>query len=156
MKTQKKTTSIRIVAILLAFSLVMPLSVYATSNDQVLPCASYYLDAYGAYIYNAAFGKVTVYFNVSGVNYMDEIGSLNIKIYESLDGENWYWVETYTHDGTAGMLDYNDIYHSGSVTYQGTIGRYYKAYVCIWAGKDGDGDTRFFWTNVVKASLFAG
>ena len=87
---------------------------------------------------------------------MDELGTLNIKIYESTDGENWTWVDTYKHDTTSGMLGYNKVYHSGHVDYQGTIGRYYKAYVCIWAGKDGTGDTRYMWTDIQRASLFAG
>ena len=87
---------------------------------------------------------------------MDEIGTLNIKIYESTDNSSWTWVKTYTHDKTSGMLGYNKIYHSGYVEYSGTIGRYYKAYVCIWAGKDGDGDTRYMWTGSQKATLFAG
>jgi hypothetical protein len=54
------------------------------------------------------------------------------------------------------MLGYNDYYHSAHVEYSGTIGRYYKAYVCVWAGQDGEGDSRYFWTSPVKATLFAG
>jgi hypothetical protein len=54
------------------------------------------------------------------------------------------------------MLGYNNYYHDGHVEYSGTIGRYYKAYVCVWAGKNGDGDTRYFWTPSEKATLFAG
>jgi len=44
----------------------------------------------------------------------------------------------------------------GHVEYAGTIGRYYKAQLAVWAGKDGDGDTRYFWTSSQKATLFAG
>ena len=36
---------------------------------------------------------------------------------------------------------------TATLTYNGTAGKYYKAYVCIWGGKDGDGDTRYFWTS---------
>lgn len=79
----------------------------------------------------------------------------SIQIYESKDQEIWTWVETFLHDDCAGMLGYNNHYHSGHVEYAGTIGRYYKAYVCVWAGKDGDGDTRYFWTSPKKATLFA-
>ena len=87
---------------------------------------------------------------------MDEIGTLNIQIFESTDQETWTWVETYNHDTTSGMLAYDEVYHSGYVTYAGTIGRYYKAYVCIWAGKNGDGDTRYMWTQPKKATLLPG
>ena len=63
-------------------------------------------------------------------------------------GVTWTWKKTFTHDSTAGMLSYNDDFHTGHVTYNGVVGRYYKAYVCIWGGKDGQGDTRYFWTSV--------
>ena len=87
---------------------------------------------------------------------MDEIGALSIQIFESTDQTNWTWVKTFTHDATPGMLGYNKVYYSSYVEYSGTIGRYYKAYVCLWAGKDGDGDTRYMWTHAQKATLFAG
>lgn len=79
---------------------------------------------------------------------MDELGALNIEIWESTDAENWTWKTSFTHDSTSGMLGYDELYHSSHVEYQGVEGRYYKAYVCIWGGKDGDGDTRYFWTSV--------
>lgn len=87
---------------------------------------------------------------------MDEIGALEIQLYESKDNENWTWVKTFDYTDYSSMLGYNNYYHDGYVEYNGTIGRYYKAYVCIWAGKDGDGDTRYFWTPSEKATLFAG
>ena len=59
---------------------------------------------------------------------------------------------SYRHTNYPDMLDTNDYYHSGHITYQGTAGKYYKAYVCIWAGKDGDGDTRYYWTSSKKAT----
>lgn len=143
-----------IIAILIIITLVVPTNAHAT--ETVLPRASYYLDSYNTYIYPAALGKIQVWFTVTGVNYMDEIGTLTIKIYESTDNETWTWVETYKQNSTSGMLGYDKIYHSGHVDYQGTIGRYYKAYVTIWAGKDGGGDTRYMWTQPKKATLFAG
>ena len=87
---------------------------------------------------------------------MDDIGALSIQIFESTDNTNWTWVETYTNGTNPSLLAHNSYYHQSYVEYQGVIGRYYKAYVCIWAGKDGGGDTRYFWTGPVKATLFAG
>ena len=143
-----------ILALLLVFVFLFPPAVNAT--EAIEPRASDYLNSYNTYLYRESFGKIQVWFTVTGVNYMDEIGTLNIKIYESSDGENWTWVETYKHNTTSGMLANNKVYHSGHVDYQGTIGRYYKAYVCIWAGKDGTGDTRYMWTDIQRASLFPG
>ena len=147
----KKTAFIRVISLLLVFMFLLPTSVSALETR-----ASYYLDAYTAYIYPAGWGKIQVWFSVDGTGTMDEIGTLEIQIYESKDNENWYWVETFMYPDDEGMLGFNNFYHDGYVQYNGTIGRYYKAYVCVWAGKDGDGDTRYFWTTPKKATLFAG
>lgn len=141
----------RITALLLAIFLILPVGAMAAE-----PRSSLYLDSYGAYMYPAGWGKVQVWFSVDGTTDMDEIGSLEIMLYESKDQETWTWVKTYQFSDYPDMLGYNNYYHTGHIEYNGTIGRYYKAYVCVWAGKDGDGDTRYFWTNIEKATLFAG
>lgn len=156
MKTLKRNSILRTIAFFLVITLTIPCSVFAASLDVAVPRASDYLNSYNTYIYNAAWGKIQIYFDVTGVDYMDDIGTLTIQLYESTDNENWTRVTTYRHESTSGMLGQNKIYHSGHVDYSGTIGRYYKAYVCIWAGKDGAGDTRYYWTQTQKATLFAG
>ena len=142
---------VKSIAILLILVLLCPISAMAAE-----PRASHYLSSYSAYIYPSGWGNVQVWFSVDGTNDMDEIGALEIQLYESKDNETWTWVKTFQFSDYPDMLGYNDYYHSGHIEYNGTIGRYYKAYVCVWAGKNGDGDTRYFWTNVEKATLFAG
>ena len=142
------STAVRFIALLLIFSLIVPVYANAAVVETVQPRASAYLDNYGAYVYLPGNGQVQVYFNVTGTGYMDELGALSISIYESTDGVNWTWKDTFMHDLTPGMLSYNDDFHTGHVTYNGVVGRYYKAYVCIWGGKNGQGDTRYFWTSV--------
>lgn len=156
MKSSTLYKTFRIIAFLLVIALIIPCSVFATSPDTVTPRASDYLNSYNAYLYRAGWGKIRVYFDVTGVDYMDDIGVLKIQVYESTDGESWNWVKTYSHDSTSGMLGHDTIYHSGYVEYSGTIGRYYKAYVCIWAGQDSTGDTRYYWTDIQKATLLPG
>lgn len=143
MHTQKRTVFLRFAAFLLVTVMLLPMTVSAA----VHPRASAYLDNYNAYVYLPGDGEVRVYFNVQGTTTLDELGALSIKIYESTDGTNWTWMKTFKHNTTSGMLGYNDFYHSGYVSYDGVAGRYYKAYVCIWGGKDGDGDTRYFYTS---------
>ena len=153
MRRRKHSPIVRVLAVLLVFVLITPVNANASTN--VTPRASYYLTSYNTYIYPAALGKIQVWFSVTGVDYMDDIGVLTVQIYESTDNENWTWKKTYRHDSTAGMLINDDYFHSSYVEYSGTIGRYYKAYVCIWAGKDGAGDTRYMWTQPKKATLLA-
>lgn len=141
----------KLTAVLLVIAFICPINASA-----VEPRASDYLTSYSAYVYPAGWGKVQVWFDVTGAGTMDELGSLSIKLYESTDNETWTWVKTFQHVDYPDMLGYNDYCHCSHVEYRGTIGRYYKAYVCIWGGKDGEGDTRYFWTSPVKATLFAG
>ncbi|MDO5153227.1 MAG: hypothetical protein Q4D50_07680 [Eubacteriales bacterium] len=143
---REKNIFFLLVVLVIVTSLIIPVGVEAATGTIAQPYASYYLDNYSAYVYLPGGGEVQVYFDVQGTRTMDELGALSIKIYESTDKETWTRVVTYTHDSTSGMLGYDDFFYSSHVTYQGVEGRYYKAYVCIWAGKDGDGDTRYFWT----------
>ena len=147
----KSSPIVRVVAIMLILAMLAPMSV---SASEIQPRASRYLDSYNAYVYMPGASKVQVYFNASGTDYMDELGALSIQIYEcstnSSNINDWTWKKTFTHDSTSGMLSYNDDYHSGYVTYNGTVGKYYKAYVCIWGGENGAGDTRYFWTSAKK------
>lgn len=147
----KKHLSVRIVAIILIVTCIFPVNAMA-----VEPRASDYLFSYSAYVYPAGWGKIQVWFDVTGVNDLDEIGALEIQIYESKDNSTWTWVDTYMHTEYPDMLGYDNYTHTSYIQYNGTIGRYYKAYVCIWGGRDGDGDTRYFWTSPEKATLFAG
>ena len=147
----QKSLFLKVIAIILVISSIFPVNAIAADTR-----ASDYLTAYSAYLYPAGWGKIQIWFEVDGTNYMDEIGALEIQLYESKDNENWTWVKTFDYTDYSSMLGYNNYYHDGYVEYNGTIGRYYKAYVCIWAGKDGDGDTRYFWTPSEKATLFAG
>ena len=137
----------RIVAFLLIVTMSFPVTVSA-----VEPRASDYLDSYQAYVYPAGSGEIQVWFSVTADDYMDDLGALWIEVYESTDNSTWTYKKTYMHTDYSGLLDQDDIYHSGHVSYQGVKGRYYKAYVCIWAGSDGNGDTRYFWTSAKKAT----
>lgn len=147
----KKRLLFKIIAMILIVACILPVTTMA-----VEPRASDYLLGYSAYVYPAGWGRIQVWFDVTGIDDLDEIGALEIQVFESKDNSTWTWVDTYMHTDYPDMLGYNDFSHSGHIQYNGTIGRYYKAYVCIWGGKDGAGDTRYFWTNSEKATLFAG
>lgn len=144
-KKMKSTFTIFLTALMVVI-FVVPIGVSGVTLPSVQPRASEYLDNYGAYIYLPGSGLVQVWFDVQGTGTMDELGILSIEIWESKDGNNWTWKKSFTHDSTPGMISNNDFFHSGHVEYQGIEGRYYKAYLCAWGGKDGNGDTRYFWT----------
>ena len=137
-----------VVLLLMVASLALPCVAYAAEEGSVQPYASQYLTSYSAYVYITSANQVQVWFDVMGTGDMDEIGTLSIKIYESSNGTTWTRVKTFSHEDYSAMLGYDDYYHSGHVSYQGSAGKQYKAYVCFWAGKNGSGDTRYMWTSV--------
>ena len=144
--TKTNKAFMKIVAICVIVALMVPMSVSAAQADPIMPLASYYLDSYNTYICDMGNGRIEIWFDVMGTGDMDEIGVLSIKLYESSDNTNWTRVKTYLHEDYSSMLAEDEWYHCSCVSYQGTAGKYYKAYVCIWAGKNGSGDTRYMWS----------
>jgi len=143
---RKLTSFIRLVALFLVLTFIVPCSVHAATTESVQPYASKYLSVYSAYVYVTSSGEVQVWFDVLATGDMDEIGALSIILYESSDGSNWSYAETFLHESTAGMLFEDDSYVSSHVSWaDGSTSKQYKAYVGVYAGKNGTGDTRYFW-----------
>jgi hypothetical protein len=114
--------------------------------------ASDYLSRYSAYVNPDGNGNVSVWFEVQGVHTMDEIGVLTIRIQEKPSGSStWTTVQTFMHTDYPELLEYNDSFHWGHVDYSGTKGYSYRAYVTVWAGEDGDGDSRVITTEAIIA-----
>lgn len=146
MNIRKREIIIRLIAMILVLTLVLPASVQAAVVDTVQPCASDYLGSYNAYIYPAGGGKIQVYFTVTGTRTQEALGALIIQVYESTDNSNWTLVRAYSHRNNSNMMGYNKVFHAGNVDYQGVAGRYYRAYVGIWGGGLTVGDSRYFYT----------
>ncbi len=145
-----KSIILKVVAICLVLALFAPATAYAAEDTPISPYASYYLDTYNTYICRVGTnGQIQIWFDVMGTGDMDEIGVLSIILYESTDNINWTRVKTFSHENYSSMLVYDDWYHASYVSYQGSTTKYYKAYVCIWAGKNGGGDTRYMWATMV-------
>lgn len=152
MYIKKRTFLLKMIALCLALFLAVPTYASASEIEAVQPRASDYLISYQTYVYPAGSGKVQVWFDVTGTTYMDDLGSLSIHLYESKDNSNWTYIKTFSHADYPSMLGHDDYFYMSHIDYQGVAGRYYKAYVCIWAGKDGGGDTRYLWTSAKKAT----
>lgn len=152
MQIQRKHPLLRIVSFFLLISLLVSTPAYAAVNETFQPRASLYLTSYSTYICAMGGGDIQIWFEVMGTGTMDEIGVLSIELYESTDNVNWSWKKTYLSDDFDEMLVEKDYFHCSYVPYDGVANRYYKAYVCIWAGKNGGGDSRYRWTPVERAT----
>jgi len=129
-------------------SLFAPIGVQAATPETVQPRASAYLAAYSAYICAMGDGNLEIWFEVVGTGTWADLGVLTIYLFESTDQQNWTRVDTFHYVDYPGMLEHNTSFCMSHVDYEGIPGRYYKAYVCIWAGPEDGGDARYIWTPV--------
>ena len=144
---KKKFAVVRMTAVFVLLALCLSIGAIPAKAEAVQPRASDYLESYNAYIYPAGGGKIQVWFTVTGTDYQEALGALNIQVYESTDNSNWTLVKAFNHQFNSGMMGYNKFYHSGHVDYQGVAGRYYRAFVSIWGGGMTIGDNRAFYTS---------
>lgn len=148
MERKRSRFLVKLIAILLMVALCAPVGIQAAMPETVQPMASAYLMDYTAYICAMGNGDLEIWWEVTGTDYWADIGVLAVYLYESTDGVNWYWVETFLYERNEGMLAHNTYFCVSHVDYEGVPGRYYKAYVQIWAGPEDGGDTRYIWTPV--------
>ena len=153
MTQRRYTWFVKTVACILSIILIVPFGASAVVTDTIEPRASDYLASYTSYICHMGGGELQLWFRVTGVRPLADIGVLNIQLFESTDQVNWTCVETYQYYNYGDtMLAHNTGHHISYVTYEGRLCKYYRAYICIWGGDEDNGDARYIWTDVEFAS----
>lgn len=150
MERKRSRFFVKLVAIMMVVSLCAPIGAQAAMPETVQPMASAYLAAYTAYICAMGEGNLEIWWEVTGTRTWADVGVLTVSLYESTDNSNFYWVEAYDFTDYPNMLWHDDYICIDHVDYEGVPGRYYKAYVQIWAGPEDGGDTRYIWTPVER------
>jgi hypothetical protein len=138
-------------SILLLIVLALCLTPVAEAKAVEPTRASDYLDFYSAYVYAEGGGLVSVWFDVTATGTMDEVGAITILLQESSNNSTWSTVKTFLYTDYPNMMKYNRIDCVSGVYYSGIAGRYYRAYVTVWAGKGGNGDSRQILTTSIRA-----
>ena len=113
--------------------------------------SSAYLDGYRAFLTAKGSGKVSVTVDVSGTNYMTDIGAETIYIYESTDNAYFTLVATYEAEDYPDMMGSGSFYYETPIIHEGTSGRYYFAVVDVYAGNSSGGHTRQYETVPIRA-----
>ena len=152
MNRNKSRFLINLVAIILAVSMCAPIGAQAAVPETVAPNASAYLAAYTAYICAMGGGDLEIWFEVTGTRTWADIGVITVSLYESTDNSNFYWVEAFDFTDYPNMLWHDNYICMDHVDYEGVPGRYYKAYVHVWAGPEDGGDGRYIWTPVERCT----
>jgi hypothetical protein len=134
-----KNSVIRISVIVVLLALLLSTVAFASME------ASHYLSYYNAYISKTG-NSVKVNFEVQGTGVMDNIGVTEIYLYEKTSTYgSWTLVQTYLYTNplySDAMMDTNISYKDDYVSYSGNSSYQYKAYVTVYADKDGGSDSR--------------
>ena len=91
-------------------------------------------------------------FEVTGTGKMDDIGALTVQLQESTDGGSTFTtIKRYSYLNYSSMLKHGTGTCVSSVSHDGVAGRYYQAYVTVYAAKGNGSDTRSAFASKIKA-----
>lgn len=121
----------RMVCLLLVVVMVLAIPVAAMENENAR--ASSFFMSSDVYLYRATSTKFEAWFEVTALGGMDKLGASEIKIQESSDGENWTTVKTCTMSNYSNLICNNTASHASYVSYTGTVGKYYRAKITLYA-----------------------
>lgn len=144
MKYSAKRILRGLVALCLICVLFTPTVAFAAVRPPIEPQASDYLAGYYGYVSKSG-NTIQPVFGVSGTGMMEKIGATEIYLYESTDGVNYTMVKSFRHANYSNMMAYNTSGHASYMSYSGNANYTYKAYICVFAGRNGGGDARYFW-----------
>ena len=125
-------------AICFLMAVVTLLSTAAFAAESGNARASDYFMMTSTYIDRYDDDELEIWFDVTAVRTMDVLGVRYIKLQRSTDRTNWSTVKTYEMADYDQMTCSDTVGHADCVTYSGSSGYYYRAYVEFYA-KVGNG-----------------
>ena len=134
---------IRLVCLLVVFATLAAVPAHAQER------ASSYITSYRAYCTKNSSTSLSVSFQILGTESMDKIGVTTVKVQYSSDQVNWTTHKTFSSSTTSGMIDTDTGYHDGMLTCTVPSGKYYRAKVTFYAGKDGGFAERYYTTGII-------
>lgn len=111
--------------------------------------ASSFFASYDSFLWKTSSRTFEVWFDVNACNWMDEIGVSSIKVQRSSDGESWTTMKTYQSEYFPQMICEDTASHTGCVSYTGTPGYYYRAYVTFYAKNSTGTGIRFDYAETI-------
>lgn len=121
------------ICVLLVIVFIFPTTVFAYENAEQR--ASEYFMSDSCYLHQTSETEFEVWFDVKGLDIMDEIGAKTVKVQRSSDGESWTTVKTFTKEDYPEMIDKNTGIHACGLSYTGSKGYSYRAQVYFYAKK---------------------
>ena len=130
--------------------LLIAVLLFTTSVYAAEPRASDYFLSSSVYLHKTSSTTFEAWFEVNCLGIMDEVGASVVKIQRSSDGENWTTMRTYTKASYTSMTDTNTSAHYSCVSYTGTAGYYYRAYIVLYAKKGTGTGEIYRYTSSIK------
>lgn len=116
--------------VLLAISLLFAMPVSA--SDDASKASSFFV-RHRTYLYEVSGNTFGVWFEVTATYTMDELGVSYIEMQRSTDQVNWQPVKYYYPSSWSQMIGEDTAFYANGVTYPGSSGYYYRAYVTYYA-----------------------
>ena len=112
---------------------VMMFTTTAFAAETVEPRASDFFAASSVYFWNTSGRNYQIWFDVTAVGTMTELGVSEIKVQRSTDERNWTTVRTYYKENYSQMVEANTGHHDDCVPFTATAGYAYRAIVMLYA-----------------------
>ena len=131
---------VRLACLTLSFVMIFAIPANAVENTAR---GSDYFGMRSCYLWKTSGTQFQVWFDVTAMGIMDELGASTIIVQRSADGEDWENMQTYRKANYSSMICKSTASHASYVTYSGAQpGYYYRAYVCFYA-KKGNGTAEY-------------
>lgn len=112
---------------------VMMLSTTAFAAETAAPRASNYFMASSVYFWNTSGRNYEIWFDVTAVGSMAELGASKIQVQRSTDESNWSTVCTYYKEDYSQMTKSSTTSYANCVPFTATTGYSYRAIVTLYA-----------------------
>lgn len=112
---------------------VMMVSTTAFAAEVPEPRASNFFMASSVYFWNTSGNSYEIWFDVTAVGTMMELGASEITVQRSTDERNWTTVRTYYKENYSQMTDTTTTHHVDCVPFTATTGYSYRAIVYLYA-----------------------
>lgn len=138
---------IQILSVMMAMAIFLATPAFAA--EAVSPRASSFFMSSSVYFDDVAGSRVDVWFDVTALGIMNELGTSKIKVQKSTDLEDWTTVQTYYKEDYSQMTDTNTGRHADCVPFYPTDGYYYRAVVTLYAKNSSGSATMTTYTPVL-------
>lgn len=125
---------VRYVSLILVIAMAMAIPANAAEN--VSERSSSFFASSSVFLYETSDTTFQAWFDVTCMRTMEKVGASMIKIQRSSDNENWTTMKTYYMEDYTNLVREDNVTHAACVTYTGTRGYYYRAFIKLYAKDD--------------------